>query len=450
MLQNNTKKIRLLIIAVLSLIITLFSFTLLSPAQAENKVVVNIFHGEGCPHCAKEISYITKLLGDPKYSEKVQLYKYEVYYNQENANLFVGYLEKNRIDNIGVPFTIVCDQVFVGYGSDDTTGVQIKNAIDQKLNNGCFDSLKQYQETLTKPNSDISATSSATTTKPTGTTTSTSTASSTDSNATTTSTSTNPAVTTSGDTSPIYFDAPLLGKVNLKDLSLPIATFLIALADGFNPCAMWILIFLISMLINMKDRKKLYILGSTFIFVSGLVYFVFLAAWFNFFKFIGYVYWIKVIIGIVAIVTGVLHIKDAMKNKAECKVTNTDQKKSIMERVKKAINEKSFVLAIIGISILAVSVNLIEVVCSAGLPAVYTNLLSTVHLSTAEYYMYLIFYTLIFMLDDLLIFFIAVKTMHLTGATQKYAKWSSLIGGIVILILGLLLIFKPEVLMFGQ
>jgi hypothetical protein len=102
-----------------------------------------------------------------------------------------------------------------------------------------------------------------------------------------------------------------------------------------------------------------------------------------------------------------------------------------------------------GIISLAISVNLIELVCSAGLPAIYTNLLSSIELPGWQYYLYLFFYILIFMLDDLIIFFVAVKTFQVTGITNKYTKYSSLIGGIIILIIGVLLIFKPEVLMFG-
>jgi hypothetical protein len=242
---------------------------------------------------------------------------------------------------------------------------------------------------------------------------------------------------------------PFLGQVNLKTLSLPVLTLLLGAMDGFNPCAMWILIFLITMLINMEDRRRLFLLGFTFIFVSALVYLAFLAAWFNLFQFIGLVYWVRLLVGLVAIGSGIYHFKNYYEKETGCKVTNSEQRSKLMKRMKNVIQRRNLWLALVGISALAVSVNLIELVCSAGLPAIYTNILSLTDLSTVEYYAYLVLYTLIFMLDDLFVFTVAVKTFEVTGITSKYTKMSNLIGGIVILILGILLLFRPQALMFG-
>ncbi|HOY46919.1 MAG TPA: thioredoxin family protein [Candidatus Dojkabacteria bacterium] len=384
-------------------------------AESQDKLAINLFWGEGCPHCAKEKAYLSKIL--PEYEDKVSFTDYEIYYDFENSELFVNVLEQLKIDGAGVPFLFIGDKYYVGYGSDDTTGVVIKNMIDSCLESSCPDIVTSIKNGAPIPEQDPEPEEQN--------------------------------LANIEPSSSIYLEAPILGNIDLKSLSLPLATILIAAMDGFNPCAMWILIFLITMLINMKDRKRLYILGSTFIITSGLIYFIFLAAWFNFFQFLGYVTWIKFIIGVVAIVSGVLHLKNALSSKGGCKATNEEQRESIMDRIKKTISTKSFALSMIGIISLAISVNLIELVCSAGLPAVYTNLLSTISLSTWQYYSYLALYILIFMLDDLFIFFMAVRTLEVTGITSKYSKWSSIIGGILILIIGIILIFKPELLMFG-
>lgn len=387
-------------------------------AEVNEPINVYLFYGQGCPHCAKEREYLTTL--KDIYGNKINIYEYEVYYNKENVKLFTKTSEFLNIDVGGVPFLVIGEKYFVGYESNETTGKEISNEIERCIEDGCIDNLSELllgekKLNTTSTPEDIIVSSG----------------------------------TNSENTSPLYFETYIFGKINLKDISLPLATILIALVDGFNPCAMWILIFLITMLINMKDKRKLYILGSTFIFTSGIVYFFFLSAWFNFFKLVGYVYWIKVIIGIIAIVSGILHVKSALFSKGGCHATNEKQRESIIERIKKVLGEKSFALAILGIVTLAISVNLIEVVCSAGLPAVYTNLLSSIKLSPFEYYFYLFLYVIIFMLDDLIIFFIAVKTFEVTGIAKKYTKWSSLIGGIIILIIGIILIVKPELLMFG-
>ena len=375
----------------LSLISILFwgLFFLNSVKAEENKVELKLFYGTGCPHCALEREFLKNI--KTKYQDKISLQEYEIYYNQENAQIFTNLVKDLKIETAGVPLLLIDDDYVLGYGKDNTTGVEIENKIKKILGN---------EETV------------------------------------------------ENKTNPVYLNI-FSKKIDLKSVSLPIATILIAFVDGFNPCAMWILVFLITMLINMRDKKKLYILGTTFIFVSGLMYLVFLSAWFNFFKFVGYVYWIKVIIGIVAITSGIMHIKSGLFSKGECKATNQTQRQKIIQKIKDTLNQKKLLLSLIGIVSLAISVNLVEIVCSAGLPAVYTNLLSTIKLSTFEYYIYLLLYVLIFMLDDLLIFFLAIKTFEISGISKKYTKISGIVGGFIILVIGIILIVKPELLMFG-
>lgn len=412
----------------LSLLFLLF-FTSFQTSKAQSEPInAYLFYGTGCPHCAKEREFLQSL--KEKNPNDISIYEYEIYYNTLNSKKFADTIKHLAIDVGGVPFLVIGERYFIGYESDETTGIEIENELIRCIENGCKDNLAELllnrkvlpEIAEVEQNSEEKIQEEEVMIED---------------------------GTNSENTSPLYLNTPILGKINLKSVSLPIATILIAFVDGFNPCAMWILIFLITMLINMKDRKKLYILGSVFIFTSGVVYFFFLSAWLNFFKFVGFVYWIKVVIGIVAIISGLLHLKNALFSKGGCHATNEKQREGIMNKIKKALGEKSYLLSIIGIVSLAISVNLIEVVCSAGLPAVYTNLLSSINLSGPQYYFYLLLYVLIFMLDDLIVFIIAMKTFEVTGIAKKYTKWSSVIGGVLILIIGIILIFKPEWLMFG-
>lgn len=83
---------------------------------------------------------------------------------------------------------------------------------------------------------------------------------------------------------------PLFGKIDTTQISLPIFTIIIGLLDGFNPCAMWVLMFLLALLVYTRSRKKMFIVGGTFILVSGIVYYIFMAAWLNLFLFIDFFY----------------------------------------------------------------------------------------------------------------------------------------------------------------
>ncbi|RLC29611.1 hypothetical protein DRH13_05465 [Candidatus Woesebacteria bacterium] len=243
---------------------------------------------------------------------------------------------------------------------------------------------------------------------------------------------------------------PILGTIQTANLSLPALSVVMGLLDGFNPCAMWTLLFLISLLLGMKDKKRMWILGTTFIVTSAFVYFLFLTAWLNFFLILGFVFWVRIAIGLIAIGVGIYNLRDYHINRdAACKVTGGEKRKKTFDKLKGITHEKKFILALGGIILLAFAVNLVELVCSAGLPAIYTQILSISNLSPGQHYSYILLYILFFMIDDLVVFAIAMITLHAVGIQSKYARLSRLIGGILMLIIGGLLLFKPELLMFG-
>ena len=247
-------------------------------------------------------------------------------------------------------------------------------------------------------------------------------------------------------------DTGLFGVVSLKDVSLPIFTIILGAVDGFNPCAMWILIFLITMMFSMHDRKKMWILGLTFIFTSGFVYLCFMLSWLSLASFLSSVVLIRFLIACFAVLFGMVNIYryiNSLNSDVGCDVTNKKKRVKIMERIKKIVNEKSFLLSILGIMLLAFSVNLIELLCSLGIPVMFTNVLAMNDLSTLEYVIYIGLYLLFFLIDDIVIFVIAMKTLKIKGISNKYTKHSHLIGGIIMVLLGILMVIKPEWLMFN-
>ncbi len=170
---------------------------------------------------------------------------------------------------------------------------------------------------------------------------------------------------------------------------------------------MWVLIFLISMLLGMKDRKRMWILGTAFIISSAFVYFLFMAAWLNLFLFLGFLIWIRIIVGLFATGVGIYNIREFFINKnAECKVTGNEKRRKTLEKIKGITQRKELLIALFGIILLAFAVNLIEAICSAGLPAIYTQILSLSNLPLWQYYLYILLYLFIFMIDDLIVFFI--------------------------------------------
>ena len=243
---------------------------------------------------------------------------------------------------------------------------------------------------------------------------------------------------------------PLVGEIEIKYLSLGLVTLIIGLLDGFNPCAMWVLVFLINLLLGMEDRRKMWILGGTFIAASGVIYFLFMTAWLNFLIFVGFIVWVRIAIGGVALLAGFYNLREYFTSRAGvCKLEAGAGRKKRLERIKEAVHSRKFWLALGGIILLAIAVNLVELICSAGFPVIYLQILSLNKLPFWQYYLYMVFYIIMYMLDDMIIFVAAMITLQLLGVGTKYKQASNLVGGVLMLILGLLLIFRPDALMFG-
>jgi hypothetical protein len=258
-----------------------------------------------------------------------------------------------------------------------------------------------------------------------------------------------PALAQNFSAIPETIHLPFIGDFQTKSVSLPTLTMVIGALDGFNPCAMWVLLFLISLLLNMKNRKRMWILGSSFIVGSALVYFVFMAAWLNILLFFGFLRWVRIIIGLVALFSAYYNLKKWYDARPGCPASEDQKRRKVFEKLRNIVGREQFWLALGGIILLAAAVNLVELLCSAGLPVVYTQILTLNHVPTVQYYLYLLLYIFFFMLDDLIVFIVAMVTLRAVGLTTKYTRLSALIGGIMMFIIGILMIFRPEWLMFG-
>ena len=399
--MNKIKKILLLL-----LFVVIFPVSV----KAENVVNLYLFYGDGCPHCAEEEKFIDEYL---KTEKSAKLIKYEVWHSEENRKTWVKIQDKLNNHENGVPYLIIGDEVIVGY-LDGVTDENIKKYVNKYKND------KKYEDKVAKilNNEEIK---------------------------------TKKEVKKKKEEVKEY-KLPILGKVNPRKVSLPLLSVVLGLVDGFNPCAMWVLIFLITMLLNTKDRKKMWILGLTFILTSGLVYLAFMLAWLNLATFINQIIYVRILIAAVAIVVGFFNIKKYIeaRNKDDgCDVVDSQSRKKIMNKVMDVTKESKFILAILGIMVLAASVNLIEMMCSIGLPLIFTQILSFNNLSTGSYVLYMFLYILFFLIDDIVIFVIAMVTFKVTGISTKYSKYAHLVAGIITILIGLLLLINPSILMLN-
>jgi hypothetical protein len=243
-------------------------------------------------------------------------------------------------------------------------------------------------------------------------------------------------------------DTPFFGRLSVGALGLPLFTVLLGLLDGLNPCAMWVLLFVLSLLVNLRDRQKMVLIGGTFVAVSGFVYFAFMAAWLNIFLLVGLSWVTQVVLGGVAVFVGALNIKDFFAfGRGVSLSIQTVAKPRMYARVRRILQAEHLPGALAGVVVLAVLVNTIELLCTAGLPAVYTRILTLRQLPWWTYYGYLGLYNVAYMLDDGVMLILAVVTLGRRKLQEKAGRWLKLLSGIVMLGLGAVLIAQPAWLM---
>lgn len=383
-------------VLVFCLLSSAFNYALAAPnggqasptgGQAQLKIEVDFFYSQTCPHCKAEEEFLSQL--EKKYPE-LSINRYEVTNNQDNQKILKSFYEKYKVpaaEQGWVPITFTPTKYFVGFSEE--IGKQIEGCLKECLGGGAA--------------------------------------------------------------TPQKLKIPFLGSVDIANISLPLLTLILGVMDGFNPCAMWVLVILISLLLAAKSRKKIALVGGTFIFAEGFLYFLFMSAWMNAFMALSFVSILRILIGVFGIIFGILRIKDfATWKPGVCKVVdNSKSEEKILEKIKKITKPAALPATILGVIALAFSVNLVEFFCSAGFPVMYTKILSGQNISSVSHYLYLLFYNFFYMLDDFIIFGFAFFTLNRFGFSDKYNKYSTLAAGILIFLLGVLLIFKPQFLMFA-
>lgn len=373
---------------------------------SEKYLNIYLFYGDGCPHCAEEEEWFKTYLEKNK---NIKIHRYEVWYDKDNQEKYSKVHEILNDKSSGIPYLVIGESVISGFDKD-LTPERIRNAVEYYSNVNYKDKVGMYLGVVSESET--------------------------------------------GQDETKYEDTkvkiPLLGTKEAKDVSIGLSAILIGAVDGFNPCAMWILLFLISMLLGMKNKKRMWILGITFLVSSALVYFLFLLSWLNLSVFLNKVLYIRVAISFFAVLFGVLQVVNFFFKKDNgCEVVGNKNRKRIIKSIQKIIKEKSFILAILGIILLAASVNIIELLCSLGLPVMFTQILAINEVSKVGQILYSLLYVLFFMIDDIIIFIIAMKTLEIKAISNKYGKYSHLIGGLIMIIIGVLMVYKPEWLMFN-
>ena len=354
------------------------------------------FWSLSCPHCLEARPVVQGL--SKKYPW-IKLHSFELTGSTQNARLYQKMASKLKQEATSVPAILFCGIMQVGFDSADPEGLQL------------LSQLKKCRKILVsgKPISDFQKKYQLENT---------------------------PQV-----------NIPLIGTLDLKQYSLTITTIILAAMDAFNPCAFFVLLFLLSMLVHARSRAKILLVGGIFVLISGLMYFLFMSAWLNIFMFIGQIVWITLIAGIVALIIAIINIKDYFWFKQGISLTiPTAAKSGLFQRMHGLLDSRRMTTMVGGAIILAVFANLYEFLCTVGFPMVFTRILTMEPISVSQYYAYLVLYNLIYILPLATIVIVFAITLGRRKLQEHEGRIMKLLSGLMMLFLGSILIFAPQML----
>ncbi len=357
------------------------------------RVKLHFFWSETCPHCARALSFLEPLGRERPW---LLIQSYEFTESPENRALFATLAAELGEEIRGVPTFFLCGRMVVGFDNAEGSGAALGAMAD-----ACRAFL---QEELAVP-------------------------------------------PVAEETAPPVVDLPLLGRVDAGQMSLPVLTVILGGLDAFNPCAFFVLLFLLSLLVHARSRARMVLVGGIFVLFSGLLYFVFMAAWLNLFLVLEGVRAVTLVAGAVAVALALVNIKDFFWFRRGPSLTIPEHAKpGLFDRMRGLISADNLPALLVGTVTLAIAANTYELLCTSGLPMVYTRALTLSELSTSGYYLYLALYNVIYILPLLAI--LCVFTFSLGGRklSEFQGRMLKLLSGVMMLGLGLVLLAAPDLL----
>jgi thiol-disulfide isomerase/thioredoxin len=370
----------------------------------KGNVVLYFFWGNGCPHCAEATPVLQGF--DNKYPQ-LNIRAYEIWYVEANQELYQKMADAHNLptEGRGVPVIYLHDKYWVGYSED--IGNQIEEMIKTCITGGCGDA-----------GAGIMPGAGA-------------------------------GPEASGATNANSTEISLFGKkIDLEKQSMLVSTLLISFVDGFNPCSVWVLTMLLALTLHTGSRRKVITIGLIFLTVTALVYAMFIAGLFTFLSIISFVGWIQVVVALVALFFGAVNIKDYFWYKEGISFTIADeQKPGIAKGIRRVMDAgDNFWSLAAATVVLSAGVSLVEFSCTAGFPVLWTNLLTAQKVTVGAFLLLLLVYMVIYQLDELGIFFVAVFTLKASRLEEKQGRILKLIGGVLMLSLAVVMLVNPRLM----
>lgn len=367
---------------------------------AAGPVTMYIFKSATCPHCQAQRGFTDALAAE---HARVEVRYFEIMQTREHHDLLRLMAESRDVKPASVPMVFLGDKVWVG------DSPQIRDEIRQQikvcLSAGCPDARVLAEQRAEAAVSKV----------PLG---------------------------------KAEIDLPLIGKIDLSYQPLLFSTALIAFVDGFNPCSLWLLTLLIALVIHSGSRQRIAVVGLSFLFVTALVYGLFITGVFSVLAYASFLPWMYWTVAIFALVFGLVNIKDYFWFKRGISFTIDDKHKpGIFKKFRALMTDGKSMFALAGATgVMAAGIALIELPCTAGFPVIWSGLVSAHDVSAPGFAMLLGIYLVIYLLDELVVFGIAVIKLRIDRFEERHARVLKLAGGVIMVFLAAVLVTEPEIM----
>lgn len=382
------------------------SVTAQSTSEVESPVIM--FGRDDCGYCKKLKEYLAQ--------EEIQYQYLNIVTDDHAKELYDAVVKKHGLTKV-TPITVIGERVLVGFNGKQTTGKQITQAIAAAAESD----VKTIEDHLEKaPAQSVEEGSGCT------------------------------DLECDTGSQQFIFELPFLGIVDLQTFSLATLSIVLGVVDGFNPCAMWVLITFLTILSQAGSKRKMIFLAGLFIVAEAVMYNLILNVWYKTWDFVALDQIVTPLVGLLALGGGIFFLWRWNKNKEAtlvCDITDLDTQTKTINKFQAIVNQPITIASVLAILVIAFSVNIIEFACSIGIPQAYTKILELNLLTALERQWYILIYTFGYMIDDFIVFGLAIwGYSKLQSHGGKYAQLSLLIGGVLMLLLGGLLIINPNAL----
>jgi thiol-disulfide isomerase/thioredoxin len=367
----------------LGFLLALFFALSVQAADEGKPVELYFFWSLSCPHCTAAHPHIEAMAAERPW---LTLHALELTKNPGNVRRYQELAQPLGETAAAIPAFLFCGRLVTGWDNNATTGAELRRALDD-----CHGSVP--------PKTAIATT----------------------------------------------IHLPWVGELDPASLSLPALTLILAGLDAFNPCAFFVLLFLLSMMAHQKSRTRMLLIGGVFVAISGLMYFAFMAAWLSVFQLLGHLAWVTRIAGALAVVVGAINLKDYFAFKQGVSLSISEAGKAdIFQRTRSLLNADRLPAMVAATVFLAIAANFYELLCTAGFPMVFTRLLTLADLSTSQRFAYLAAYNTLYVLPLAAIVAVFSRSLGARKLSEREGRLLKLMSGLMMLELGLLLLVAPD------